>query len=67
MVHMVHTLTFAAMHFTTPETVLRRRRAGRFSSDYGAFASHRWQENDIPALYLPVATPTGATIGAISS
>lgn len=59
---MVHTLTFAAMHFTTPESLLRRREGGKFTFDYGAFASHRWQKNDIPGQYLPVAAPA-ATIG----
>ncbi|MEM9877530.1 MAG: hypothetical protein AAF928_21710, partial [Myxococcota bacterium] len=54
---MVHTVTFAVMHFTTDESRRRRRRAGRFTFDYGALATHRWQTNDIPALYLPVAGP----------
>jgi uncharacterized protein (TIGR04551 family) len=35
----------------------RRRRADRVSVEYGAYVSHRWQDNDAPASYLPLGSP----------
>lgn len=57
----VHTLTFAAMHYKNDASRERRRRAGRTTVEYGAYFSHRWQNDDIPASYLPVATPVAVT------
>jgi uncharacterized protein (TIGR04551 family) len=53
----VHTLTAAVMHWTEPEARVRRRRAGKASFDYGAYASHRWQDRDVPATFVPTAQP----------
>ncbi len=54
---MVHTVTAAILRYQTDATRRRRRAAGRFTGEYGAYVSHRWQKNDIPASYLPTAQP----------
>ena len=53
----VHTFTFAL--FQTRDEQARRRRgsAGKWTIDYGATVSHRRQDNDVPASYLPTETP----------
>lgn len=53
----VHTVTFAFMNAASDLSRERRRRAGRATVEYGAYVSHRWQDNDAPADYLPQATP----------
>jgi uncharacterized protein (TIGR04551 family) len=53
----VHTFTFAALHFKDDLARRRRRAAGKTTVEYGAYVSHRWQDNDVPAAYLPVTTP----------
>ncbi|MBI4701348.1 MAG: TIGR04551 family protein [Deltaproteobacteria bacterium] len=51
----VHTLSFAALAWR-PEWARRRRaRAGKVTPEYGAYGSHRWQKDDVPATYLPTA------------
>ncbi|MBN1946937.1 MAG: TIGR04551 family protein [Bradymonadales bacterium] len=52
----VRTLTFALLRHYNDLAILRRLRAHRPSFEYGAYVSHRWQTNDIPASYLPLAT-----------
>ena len=53
----VHTVTFAVMKWKTRLARDRRRRAGRATFEYGAWLSHRWQHNDVPASWMPTATP----------
>lgn len=53
----VHTITAAAMHYTSDEALERRRAGGAFTFDYGAYVTHRWQNNDLPTTYLPTAQP----------
>lgn len=53
----VRTLTFAVLDVRTDIARERRRRAGRATIEYGAFISHRTQDNDVPADYLPTAQP----------
>lgn len=53
----VNTVTFAVLRYHSDVAIARRRRAGRLTVDYGAYVSHRWQDNDVPADYLPVAQP----------
>ncbi len=63
----VRTVTFAVMRAFSPLTRLRLRQAGRTAFEYGAYVSHRWQQNDVPADYLPTANPmplTGAQVMA---
>lgn len=50
-------LTFAVLKVHSPAALLRRADAGRTSVEYGAYIATRSQENDVPASYLPTATP----------
>lgn len=52
----VRTVTFAVLRWETDLARERRRRADRATVEYGLLASYRWQENDVPASYLPLAT-----------
>jgi uncharacterized protein (TIGR04551 family) len=54
---MVHSLTFAFLSKRTDLARRRRTKAGRTTVEYGAYVSHRFQENDVPATYLPTASP----------
>ena len=53
----VHSLTFAVMASRTDAARARRAAAGKHTLEYGAYASHRWQDADVPATYVPVAQP----------
>lgn len=53
----VNTITTAVMRYHAPWAIKRRSAAGKATFDYGLAASHRWQKNDVPAMYLPTATP----------
>ena len=53
----VHTVTFAVLRDRSPAARRRRAKAGKDTLEYGAYASHRWQNKDVPATYLPVAQP----------
>lgn len=57
----VHTVTVAALQWKNDATRARRRAAGLTTFEYGAYGSHRWQNNDIPAAYLSVASPIAIT------
>ncbi len=47
-------LSFALLKWRRPSSIRRRLRAGKSTFDYGLLASYRWQENDVPAEYLPL-------------
>ncbi len=51
----VHTVTFATMRWNDDLTQDRRRAAGMATVNYGAYLSHRWQVDDAPYAYLPIA------------
>ena len=53
----VRTVTAALLQQHSPLSRARRAAAGLFTADYGLALSHRWQDNDVPADYLPVAQP----------
>ncbi len=57
----VRALTFAAMRYRTDSSIARRRAAGLTTVDYGAYYSTRWQRNDVPAHYVPTASPPPLT------
>ena len=57
----VRTVTFAFLKWKDDAGRERRRRAGKSTFDLGAYASYRWQQNDVPATYLPLATPVPIT------
>ncbi len=50
-------LTFALLRTHSPAALMRRAAAGRTTLEYGAYAAYRTQERDVPASYLPTATP----------
>ncbi|MBX3231313.1 MAG: TIGR04551 family protein [Labilithrix sp.] len=52
----VRTATFVWMRYHTDEARERRAKAAKSTLDYGAYVTHRWQENDVPSAYLPTAT-----------
>ncbi len=61
----VYSLTFAALKYRSPDSLLRRRKAGRWTPEYGAYVSHRWQMDDIPATYLATAQPVALDAGQV--
>ena len=61
----VHTVTFAGMNFRDDFARARRRQAGKSTIEYGAYVSHRWQNNDVPVTYLPVASPVFIDAGQV--
>jgi uncharacterized protein (TIGR04551 family) len=52
----VRTVTFAVLSWLGDAPRARRHRAGRTTFEYGAYLSHRWQDGDIPASYVPTAS-----------
>lgn len=61
----VRTVTFAFLRWKDDRSRERRRKAGKSTVDFGAYASYRWQQNDIPATYLPLATPVPITASQV--
>jgi uncharacterized protein (TIGR04551 family) len=53
----VHTVTFAVLRYKDELSRERRRVAGKTTVEYGAYVSERWQNNDVPATYLPTSQP----------
>jgi uncharacterized protein (TIGR04551 family) len=49
--------TLAVLKTHSPAALARRAAAGRTSLEYGAYVATRAQERDVPASYLPTATP----------
>lgn len=52
----VRTATVAFLRWKDDRARERRRKAGKATVDFGAYVSHRWQNNDVPATYLPLAS-----------
>ncbi len=61
----VRTITFAMLRYRDDLSRMRRRRAGKTTFDYGAYLSHRWQNGDVPASYLPTAQPIPITAAQV--
>ncbi len=57
----VHTFDFAVLKWHDADAIARRRKAHLTTVDYGAFYSHRWQGNDVPADYLVTTEPVVIT------
>lgn len=51
----VRTFTVAVLNWRDEAARKRRARAGKATFEYGGTYARRWQSNDIPATYLPVA------------
>ena len=49
----VRSVTIAALKFRDDQAKERRRKAGKSTLEYGISLSHRWQDGDVPADYLP--------------
>jgi uncharacterized protein (TIGR04551 family) len=49
------TASFAWLKWYGPESIERRRKAGKTSFEYGAYLTHRSQAYDVPGSYLPTA------------
>jgi len=62
---MVHTITVAGMRYDSDLALRRRTRADKWTGNYGAYLSHRWQTDDIPATYLPTAQPVPVDAGQV--
>lgn len=50
----VRSVTFAVLNFKNDLARERRRKAGKTTFEYGAYAAYRWQDRDVPISYLPV-------------
>lgn len=57
----VRTATVAFLRWRDERALARRRKAGKTTFEVGAYLSHRWQKNDAPATYLPLAAPAPLT------
>lgn len=53
----VRTVTFALLRWRDDLARARRRKADKLTLEYGALLSHRWQNQDVPATYLPTTQP----------
>lgn len=53
----VSTVTVALLRYHDAPAHRRRLRADKATLDLGAYVSHRWQRNDIPAAYTPASSP----------
>lgn len=63
----VRTVTVAFLRYRDDRARERRRRAGKSTLELGAYVSHRWQKNDVPSTYLPLATPVPLTAQQVMS
>jgi uncharacterized protein (TIGR04551 family) len=53
----VRTATFAWLKWHDGAAIERRRAADKTTVDYGSYLTYRWQDNDVPATYIPTAQP----------
>lgn len=51
----VRSFTFALLRWRDDVSLRRRSAAGKLTFDYGVSLAYRWQPNDVPASYLPIA------------
>ncbi len=49
--------TLAILKIHSPAALARRAAAGKTSVEYAVYVSHRTQDRDVPASYLPTAAP----------
>ncbi|MGC4117336.1 MAG: TIGR04551 family protein [Myxococcales bacterium] len=54
----VNSVTFAVLKWKDELSRERRRKADRWTMEYGAYVSYRNQANDIPSWYVPAQNPT---------
>lgn len=58
----VRSVSLAVLSFRGDDAKERRRKAGKSTFEYGALFSHRWQDGDVPADYLPIPGTGPVTI-----
>lgn len=63
----VRTVTFAFLRWRDDLARERRRKAGKTTFELGAYVAHRWQKNDVPSTYLPLATQVPLTSAQVMS
>lgn len=63
----VRSVTFAFLNFRDDAARARRKKAGKSTFEYGSYLAHRWQKNDVPAAYLPLAQPIPITSAQVMS
>ena len=63
----MRSVTFMMLRWLTEDSRRRRLIAGRTTIEYGAYASVRWQDRDVPADYLPVDAGPDAPDGPRAS
>ncbi len=61
----VQSVSFAFMNVKDDHTRRRRRIAGKVTVEYGILGSYRWQNNDVPAAYLPTAQSAALTPNSV--
>ena len=61
----VRTVTLAFLRWKDERAIERRRKAGKGTFDVGGYFSYRWQQNDVPATYLPLANPVPINAGQV--
>jgi len=61
----VRSVTFGVLNVRDDHGLLRRRRAGKVTLEYGAFAAYRWQDNDVPESYLAVTQTRALTPASV--
>lgn len=57
----VQSVTFALLNFRDEAARVRRTAANKVTAEYGSYIAYRWQSRDVPATYLPSATPMPIT------
>ena len=57
----VRTVTVAFLQAVNDEARARRLADDKTTAEYGAYVSHRWQDQDVPASYLSTAYPVRLT------
>jgi len=60
----VTTITGTILRTRSPAAILRRAAVGLPTVEYGGYVSHRWQRDDVPSAYLPVAVPAATQLMA---
>jgi uncharacterized protein (TIGR04551 family) len=63
----LRSVTLAFLAARSDQSRERRRAAGKATVEYGLSASYRWQDNDVPASYLSLASPVPLTSAQVMS
>jgi len=61
----VQSISFAFMNVKDDNSRRRRRLADKWTIEYGLLASYRWQDNDVPAGYLPTTSTNALSSSSV--